>query len=133
MQPADDVELAGRHPPSLVRFREDLLERPGIRPVLLGHPGERAEHAGVAENADVGRIDVLVGGEEDPVAVAAPVGRIGEEAESEQVGGPVERHTLGGVQALPCLHLCGDRVEGRVAKAGQVDLTGHRISLRYTQ
>jgi hypothetical protein len=47
MESADDVELAGRHTPRLIRLGEDLFQRPGIRPVLLGHPRERAEHAGV--------------------------------------------------------------------------------------
>ena len=86
MQPTDDMELARRHAPGLLRLVKHLVERTRVGAFLLRHPGEGAEDAGVPQDADVGGIDVLIGGEEHPVAVAAPVGVVGQGAESEQVG-----------------------------------------------
>ena len=55
VQPADDVELAGGHAARLLGLVEHLLQRAGVGALLLRHPGEGAEHAGVPEDADVGR------------------------------------------------------------------------------
>jgi hypothetical protein len=52
---------------------EHLFERSGVRAVLLRNPRERAERAGIPQDADVRRIDVLIGGEEYAIAVAARV------------------------------------------------------------
>ncbi len=120
MQPAHDVELARRHAPRLLRLVEDLLQRAGVGALLLRHPGERAEDAGVPEDADVGGIDVLIGGEEDPVAVPAPVGVVGQGSQTEQVGGRVQSETVCRRESLARLHLFGDRgaARGRGGDAG---------------
>src|SRR6185295_10864660 len=60
VQPADDMKLAGRIVPRRVRLGEDFLEAARVRAVFLRHARERAEDARVAQDADVGRIDVLV-------------------------------------------------------------------------
>src|SRR6266566_2223748 len=85
MQPADDVKLARRVVARGVRFREYFLEAPRVGAVFLRHPGERTEHAGVAQNADIRRIDVLVCGKVHAVAVAPSVCEVREVAEGEQV------------------------------------------------
>ena len=75
-------------------------------------------------------IDVLVGGEEDPVAVAAAVGEVGEDPEAEQVGGGVERQPSAAVEALTRRHLLGDGTQQRVAQAVPRSVaTGHAYLL----
>ena len=130
MQPTDDVELAGGHAARLLGLVEHFVQRAGVGALLLRHPREGAEHAGVPEDADVGRIDVLVGGEEHPVAVPAPVGGVGESPEAEQVGRLVERNALRGRKALTRRHLLGDGAQLGVAQAHLGGGTGHAISLR---
>ncbi len=71
VQPAHDVEFAGRRALGARRLRQHLVERAGVGALLLRHPREGAEHARVAQHADVGGVDVLVGGEEDALAVPA--------------------------------------------------------------
>ncbi len=129
MKAAHDVELARRHPARLLRLVVHLLERPRVRTLFLRHPGERAEHAGVPEDADVGRIDVLVGREQDAVAVPARVGEVRQAAEPEEIGRSVERHAVRGVQPLAGKHLVGERVEGRVSQLEGGNAVGHAISL----
>ena len=85
VQSADDMEFAGRVLARRVRLGEHLLQAARVVAVFLGHPRERAEHAGVAQDADVGGIDVLVRGEVHAVAVAPGVGEVREVAEGEQI------------------------------------------------
>ena len=86
VQAADDMELAGRCPDGLRRFVIHLFQRPGVGPVFLRHAREGAEDAGLPQDADVGRIEVLIGGEEDPVAVLPAVGQVGQPPYAEEVG-----------------------------------------------
>src|ERR1700752_845574 len=74
MEPAHDVELARRILAGGVGLGKDFLEAARIRAVFLRHARERAEHARVAQDANVGRIDVLVRREVYAAAVPALVG-----------------------------------------------------------
>jgi hypothetical protein len=129
MQPADDVELARRHAARLLGLLEDLLQRPGVGPLLLRHAREGAEDAGVPQDADVGGIDVLIGGEEHAIAVPPAVGVVRQAAQPQEIGRRVERARIGRVQPFPPQHLFADRPQGGIAQPGEVELTGHPISL----
>src|SRR3989449_8401945 len=90
MQPAHDVELAGRVVARRVRFGEDLVEAARVGTIFPRHARERAEHAGVAQHANVRRVEMLVRGEEHAVAVAAAVREVAEPADGEERS---EEHT----------------------------------------
>jgi hypothetical protein len=130
VQTTDDVELPGGHPARLLGLVEHLLQRASVGAVLLRHPRKGAEHARVPENADIGRIDVLIGGEEHPVAVPPPVGEIRQGAKAEQIGGLVKSDPVGAGEALARAHLVGDGNQTGIAQARCSDGTGHPISLR---
>jgi len=70
-----------------------------------------AEDAGVPQNADVGRIDVLIRREVDAVAVPPPVGEIGEAADRQQVGRCKKREAILARQSLAAFDLVADRSE----------------------
>ncbi len=108
MQPADDVKLPRRIVARGVRFREYFLEAPRVGAVFFRHPGERTEHAGVAQNADVRRIDVLIGGEGDAVAVPAPVGEVRETPERQQVVRCKKREAILARQSLALFYFRRD-------------------------
>jgi hypothetical protein len=76
---------------------------------------------------------VLVGGEEDSIAVAAMIGKVGQGAQAQQVRGGVERQPIFRSEALPCHHLLGNGPQKRITEARQVEPTSHRISLAYTR
>ena len=57
------------------------------------------------------------------------VGEVRQAAESEQIGGGVERQAVRGVEPLAGQHLVGDRVEGRVSQLEGGNAVGHAISL----
>jgi hypothetical protein len=73
---------------------------------------------------------VLIGGKEDPVAVAALVGEIGQHAEPQQVGRGVKRQPVIPVQSHAGQDFLGDRAQHRVTETRQVEPTRHRISLK---
>src|SRR5207237_4604660 len=85
VEAADDVELLRQTVGSGVSLRIYLIERVVISTLFLGETREGAEHAGFAQIADVGRIDVLVGGESHDVAMLATIGVVGEHAKPEQI------------------------------------------------
>ena len=120
VQAAHDVKLPGRPAPGLLRLLIDLFERSGVGPLLLGHPGERAKHAGVPQDADIGGIEVLIGREEHPVPVLPLVGERGELSQAEDVAGLVQRDPLGRVEPLSCQNPLGDGSQGRIAKPGWI-------------
>jgi hypothetical protein len=72
---------------------------------------------------------VLIGGEEDPVAIAAPVREIGQDAEAEEIGRRVQGDALLGGQALTSFDFLRNGPERGVLQAGGIELAGHRISL----
>src|SRR5260370_26202547 len=84
VQTANDVELARRIVARGIRLDEHFLQAARVRAVFFGHPGERTEHAGIAKNADVGRIDVLICGKIDSMAVTPSVGELGDVSEGEK-------------------------------------------------
>ena len=129
MEPAHDVELARRHAARLLRLVVDLLQRPGVRALLLRHAGERAEHAGVPKHADVRRVDVLIGGEEHAIAVPPGVGDLGQAAQAEQVGRRIEAKTVGGVQPDAGEHFLGDGWRSGSLSWKAAIAVGHAISL----
>src|SRR5579859_4801740 len=111
MQAAHDMEFARRVIPRGVGFGEHFFQTPRVGAVFLRHPREGAEDAGVAQNADVGRIDVLVRREVDAVAVPPPVGEIGEAADRQQVRRCKKREAILARQSLAAFDLVGDRSE----------------------
>ena len=111
MEAADDVEFARRIVARGVRLGEDLVETARVGPVFFGHPRERAEHAGVAQDADIGRIDVLVGGEVDALAVLARVGEGRESPDCQQVVRCEKREAILARQPFAPFDLVGNRSE----------------------
>ena len=130
VQAADDVEFSRRVFARRVGLREDFLEAAGIRAVFLRHAGKRTKHAGVAQNADVGRIDVLVGGEVNALAVVPPIGEIGKTADREQVGRSKKRETILACQTLRSLDLFRDWAEFRISNVHVVSLRIADFGLR---
>src|SRR6266566_5420895 len=111
MQAAHDVKLTGRIVPRRVCLGEHFLQTPRVRAVLFRHAREGAEHAGVAQDADVGRIDVLIGREVDAVAVLPAIGEIGEAADRQQVARCKKREAILARESLAAFDLLGDRSE----------------------
>ena len=111
MQAPHDVKLARRIFPRRVGLGEDLLEASRVGAVLLRHAREGAKDAGVAQDADVGRIDVLIRCEVDAVAVLPSVGEIGEAADAQQVGRCKKREAILARQSLAAFDLVADRSE----------------------
>jgi hypothetical protein len=125
MQPTDDMKLAGRHSGGLLGFLKHLIQRAGVGALLLRHPGKGAEGAGVPQYADVGRIDVLVGGKEDPISVAGMVGKLGQHADPQQIGRGIQGQTILPVQPHAGRDLLGNRTQQRITEAGRVKPTSH--------
>src|SRR5690606_5840757 len=96
MQAADDVELADGRVAGERGLVERLLERHRVRAVLAWRACERAERAGRAQDAHVGRVEVLVRADEDAVAIDAAIDEIGERADPEEVVRSEERERVGG-------------------------------------
>src|SRR5712691_2448221 len=111
MQAADDVELARGVVAGGVGLGEHVVERAGVGARLRRHARERAEHARVTQHADVGGVDVLVGGEVDAVAVVAAVGEVGEAADREEVGRVEQRQRVVPGQPLAALDLVSEGSE----------------------
>jgi hypothetical protein len=59
-------------------------------------------------------VGLLIGREEDPVAVAPAVGEVAEGAEPQQVGGGVEHAGILALQPRPGRHFLGDRTQTRI-------------------
>ena len=70
---------------------EHLLERVAVRALFLRQPRVPAEDARLPQDADVRRVDVLVRGERDDVAVLRAVHGVGQRADAEEVGRVEER------------------------------------------
>src|SRR2546425_5048793 len=119
MQPAHDVELAGRVVARRVRFGEDLVEAAGVGTIFPRHARERAEHAGVAQHANVRRVEMLVRREEHAVAVAAAVREVAEPADGEEVVGLEQGQPVVARQPLAALDLLGDGLESRIPHAAR--------------
>src|SRR3981081_2504204 len=105
------MELAGGIVPRRIRFGEYLVPAARVGAVFFRHTRERAEHAGVAQDADVGRIDVLIRREVDAVAVLAQVGEIGKATDREQVWRSKKREAILARQPFAPFDLVGDRSE----------------------
>ncbi len=113
---------------ALRRLVPDLLHRVAVRALLLREPRVGAEDARPPEDADVGRVDVLVGGEGDAAAVAGPARRIGHRADAEEIGRAEEREPVVVGETLPVAHLPGDRAERGIGDQRYVERRrqGHR-------
>src|SRR5574341_200818 len=94
MQAAHDVKLARGIFARRAGFGEDFLQAAGVGAVFLRHARERAEHAGIAQDADVGRIDVLVRRKVDTAAVTPLIGEVREPADGEEVGRSKKREAI---------------------------------------
>ncbi len=117
VQTAHDVELARRIVARGIRLDEHFLQAARVRAVFFGHPGERTEHAGIAKNADVGRIDVLICGKIDSMAVTPSVGEVGEVAEGEKVVRCEKREAILARESLAPFHFSGNGDQRRVSHA----------------
>ena len=85
VETADDMELLSQ-PVRLLGFGVDLLERVVISAFFLRQPRKGTEYASLPQITDVGRIDVLIGGEGHDIAVPTAVGVIGKHADPQQIG-----------------------------------------------
>ncbi len=103
------------------RFGVDLVERVAIRAFLFRQARVRAEDARLPQDADVGRVDVLVGREGDAVAVLGPVHRVGHVADSEQVAALEERDAVHRRETLAALDLRRDGTKRRIADQPRVE------------
>ena len=107
----------------------------GRCPSSFGSRAIRAEGAGVAQDADVGGVDVLVRGEGDAVAVLRAVGDIGEDAETDQVAvRRTARSPSWRVRPLPSAHACPRWAERGVRRSvtgrSERDVIGSRATPR---
>ena len=105
----------------LVRLGEHLLQRVAVGAVLLGQPGVGAEHARLAEDADVGGVDVLVGGEHHAVAVQRAVTCVSEGSEPEQIGRAEKGQPVVRGEPRALLHLIGDGQQRAIGDAVAID------------
>src|SRR4051812_34312292 len=105
MQAADNVKLARRVVACRIGFGEYFFEAARIRAVFFGHARKRTEDAGVAQDADVGRIDVLVGGKVHSMAIAPSVCEVREVAEGEQIARCKKRETILARESLAAFDL----------------------------
>src|SRR5690349_9397753 len=127
VQTPDDVEFAGRVVPGGVSFREYLIQLAGVRPLFLRHPGERAEDAGVAEDADVGGVQVLIGGEIDARPVPFSVHLVGQPADGEEVVRLEQGEGIVAGEPFAPVDFRGDGVETAVPRAA-----GDHASARFS-
>src|SRR5216110_2328885 len=120
MQPTDDVKLARRIVARRIRLGEHLLQAARVGAVFFGHARKRTEHAGVAKDADVGRIDVLVGGKVHAIAIAPSVREVREVAEGEQIVRCKKREAILARESLAAFDLVrnGDErwADGRIGR-----------------
>ena len=114
MQAADDVKLAGRVFARCIRLGEDFIQTARIRAIFLRHARKRAEHARIAQDADVRRVDVLIGGEIDTVAVLATVRDVCQATDGQQVGGCKKREAILAREPLAAFHFRGNGDELRI-------------------
>ena len=91
------------------RFGEHLIERVAIRAFFLRQARVRAEDAGLPQDADVRRIDVLVRRERDAVAVLRAVHRVGQWPRPRRSGVSKSATPSAGDEPLAALDLVGDR------------------------
>ncbi len=82
IEAADDVELLRQAVAGRLGLGEDLLERVPVRAVFLRQPRIPAEDAGLPQDADVRRVDVLIRREGDDVAVLRAVHRVRQRADA---------------------------------------------------
>src|SRR5207245_2995623 len=111
MQATDNVELAGWIVARGIGLGEHLVQAARVRAVFFRHPREGAEHAGVAQDADIRRIDVLIGGEVDALAVLAHVRKVREATDGQEVVRCKKREAILARQPLAAFDLVGDRSE----------------------
>src|SRR5216117_940900 len=111
MQAAHDMELARGVVARRVGFGKDFFQTARVGAGFLGHAGKGAEDAGVAQDADIGRIDVLVGGEVDALAVLARVREGRESPDCQQVVRCEKREAILARQPFATFDLVGNRSE----------------------
>src|SRR6267378_3135162 len=115
MQAAHDMELARGVVARGVGFGKDFFQTARVGAGFLGHAGKGAEDAGVAQDADVGRIDVLVGGEVDALAVLADVGQVRHLSQRQQVVRCKKREAILAREPLASVDLLRNRSETHAA------------------
>src|SRR6266699_2246241 len=117
VETADDVKFARWVFEGRVRLREDFLEAARVGAIFFRHTRERAENTGVAQDADVRRIDVLIGREIDAVAVLATVREVCQATDGQQVGGCKKREAILAREPLAAFHFRGNRDELRIGSS----------------
>ena len=122
MVAADDVDLADVRLDHADDVLDRLLER-ALLALLLGVVAERA-----GEDADVGRVDVAVDHEVDPVAGLLALDVIRHAAEREQVVGLEAGQAVVEVEPLASAHLVPHASEPRVRDAKVVHDGAHAAS-----
>jgi hypothetical protein len=74
---------------------------------------------------------VLIGGEEDAIAISSTVGVVGNQPQAKKIRGRIEEQGVVGTESFSPTHLLGDRAQQRITDACQIDPASHRISLEY--
>ena len=82
----DNMELARGTVSRSLDLSEDFGEFASVSTVFLGRSCERAESADPSQDTYIGRVDVLIGREEDSLAVDPLVRRICHGANADEVG-----------------------------------------------
>src|SRR5687768_5616967 len=85
VEAADDVELFRQAVPCYGRLVEYLLERVPVCAFFLREPRERTKNARLPEIADVGWVDVLIGGKCHDVAVSERIHMRSKRSETEKI------------------------------------------------
>ena len=103
-----------------------------IGALFLRQARKGAEDAGLAQIADVGRVNVLVRRERHDVAVLPAVDEIGQHPDAQQIGRGEEKLGVGMRQACARRHLLADGSKIAIADPAEVerDLGCHGISAR---
>jgi hypothetical protein len=126
VEPTHDVELARHRAVRALRLGIHLIHRVAVRPLFLGQTRVRAEDAGLPQNADVGRVDVLIGREGDAVTVSRAVHCVGHVADSDDVAAFEECDAVFHREPLAMLDLVGERGKSRIADQRTVEWYGGR-------
>src|SRR3989442_4489648 len=108
MQAAHDVELARGIIPRGIRFGEHLVQAARVGAVFLRHAREGTEDAGVAQDADIGRIDVLIRREVNALAVPTSIGKVGQPTDGQQVVRCKKREAILARQPFATFNFRGD-------------------------
>ena len=104
----DDMELLRQPVPGWSGLGEHLLEGIPVRAIFLRQSCIPAEDAGLPQDADVRRVDVLIRREGHDAAVLRAVHCVRQRAHAQEVGRLIERQAVRIIQPLAGRELLGN-------------------------